>query len=74
MAYFNRNFLWVAQITEASLQTNKHKEKVENGVEQPKKVIREAYARSHGWAPTVAQITVACCCSTSGVVLHVLKL
>jgi hypothetical protein len=40
----------------AILQKNQDKRKVE-GVMKPKMVIREAYAKSHGWAPTVARVT-----------------
>jgi hypothetical protein len=32
------------------------KEKVEEGAMKLKLVIREAYAKSHGWAPMVARI------------------
>jgi hypothetical protein len=38
------------------LQTEQDKEKVEVGVNKLKMVIREAYARSHGWAPVVLWI------------------
>jgi hypothetical protein len=41
----------------AILQKNQDKEKVEEGVRKLKMVIREAYAKSHGWAPNIAQIT-----------------
>jgi hypothetical protein len=39
----------------AILQKNQDQGKVE-GVLKLKVVIREAYTRSHGWAPTVAKI------------------
>jgi hypothetical protein len=38
------------------LQKNQDQERVEEGVLKLKVVIREAYARSHGWAPTVPRI------------------
>jgi hypothetical protein len=38
------------------LQRNQDQGKVEEGVLKLKLVIREAYAKAHGWAPTVAQI------------------
>jgi hypothetical protein len=41
----------------ALLQTDQDREKVEAGVEKLKMVIREAYSRSHGWAPGVLRIT-----------------
>jgi hypothetical protein len=40
----------------AILQKNQDQEKVEEGVLKLKLVIREAYAKTHGWAPTVARI------------------
>jgi hypothetical protein len=41
------------------LQTEQDKEKVEVGVDKLKMVIREAYARSHGWAPVVLRIAAS---------------
>jgi hypothetical protein len=38
------------------LQRNQDQGKVEEGVMKLKLVIREAYAKPHGWAPTVARI------------------
>jgi hypothetical protein len=40
----------------AILQKNQDQGRVEEGVLKLKLVIREAYTRSHGWAPTVARI------------------
>jgi hypothetical protein len=40
----------------AILQKNQDQGKVEEGVLKVKLVIREAYTRSHGWAPTVPRI------------------
>jgi hypothetical protein len=40
----------------AFLQTYQDRGKVEEGVNKLKTVIREAYARSHGWAPGVLRI------------------
>jgi hypothetical protein len=40
----------------AILQKNQDQGKVEEGVMKLKMVIREAYAKSHGWASTVARI------------------
>jgi hypothetical protein len=40
----------------AILQRNQEKGEVEEGVTKRKLVIREAYAKSHGWTPTVARI------------------
>jgi hypothetical protein len=40
----------------AILQRNQDQGRVEEGVLKLKLVIREAYTRSHGWAPTVARI------------------
>jgi hypothetical protein len=40
----------------ALLQKNQDRGRVEEGVLKLKLVIREAYARTHGWAPTVARI------------------
>jgi hypothetical protein len=38
------------------LQKNQDQERVEEGVLKLKVVVREVYAMSHGWAPTVARI------------------
>jgi hypothetical protein len=43
----------------AILPKNQDRGKVEEGVVQLKMVIREAYAKSHGWAPTVMRITTS---------------
>jgi hypothetical protein len=40
----------------AILQKNQDQGKVEEGAMKLKLVIQEAYAKSHGWAPTVARI------------------
>jgi hypothetical protein len=40
----------------ALLQKNQDQGKVEEGVLKLKMVIREAYTKSHGWAPTMARI------------------
>jgi hypothetical protein len=40
----------------ALLQKNQDRGRVEEGMLKLKMVIREAYARTHGWAPTVARI------------------
>jgi hypothetical protein len=40
----------------ALLQKNQDQGRVDEGVLKLKLVIREAYARAHGWAPTVARI------------------
>jgi hypothetical protein len=40
----------------AILQKNQDQGRVEEGVLKLKLVIRKAYTRSHGWAPTVARI------------------
>jgi hypothetical protein len=41
----------------AFLQTGQDRGKVEAGVDKLKTVIREAYSRSHGWAPDELRIT-----------------
>jgi hypothetical protein len=41
----------------AILQRTQDKRKVKDRAMQLKLVIRETYARSHGWAPTIARIT-----------------
>jgi hypothetical protein len=41
----------------AFLQTDQDRGKVEAGVDKLKMVSREAYSRSHGWAPSVLRIT-----------------
>jgi hypothetical protein len=41
----------------AFLQTDQDRRRVEAGVEKLEMVIREAYSRSHGWAPGVLRIT-----------------
>jgi hypothetical protein len=41
----------------AFLQTDQDRRSVEARVEKLKMVIREAYSRSHGWAPGVLRIT-----------------
>jgi hypothetical protein len=38
------------------LQTDRDRERLEDGVAQLKMVIKEAYARAHGWAPGVLRI------------------
>jgi hypothetical protein len=43
----------------ASLQTDQDIGEVEVGVNMLKMVIREAYARSHGWAPGVLRISAS---------------
>jgi hypothetical protein len=43
----------------AILQKNQDRGKVEEGVVKLKMVIREAYAKSHGWAPTVMRIAAS---------------
>jgi hypothetical protein len=40
----------------ALLQKNQDQGRVDEGVLELKMVIREAYAKAHGWAPTVARI------------------
>jgi hypothetical protein len=40
----------------ALLQKNQDQGRVDAGVLKLKMVIREAYAKAHGWAPTVARI------------------
>jgi hypothetical protein len=40
----------------AILQKNQDQGNIEEGVMKLKLVIREAYAKSHGWAPTFARI------------------
>jgi hypothetical protein len=40
----------------AILQTDRDRERLEDGVAQLKMVIKEAYARAHGWAPGVLRI------------------
>jgi hypothetical protein len=37
-------------------QKNQDQGRVDEGVLKLKMVIREAYAKAHGWAPTVARI------------------
>jgi hypothetical protein len=41
----------------AFLQTDQDRGRVDEGVVKLKMVIKEAYTRSHGWAPDVLQIT-----------------
>jgi hypothetical protein len=43
----------------AFLRTDQDKEKVDEGVDKLTMVIREAYARSHGWAPDVLRIAAS---------------
>jgi hypothetical protein len=43
----------------AILQKNQDRGKIEEGVVKLKMVIREAYAKSHGWAPTVMRIAAS---------------
>jgi hypothetical protein len=38
------------------LQKNHDQGRVDEGMLKLKMVIRKAYAKAHGWAPTVAQI------------------
>jgi CRISPR/Cas system-associated endonuclease Cas3-HD len=43
----------------ALLQTYQDRGRIEEGVDKLKMVIREAYVRSHGWAPAVLRIAAS---------------